>query len=156
MTTIRRATAADADALTRARAELLRAAPDTSPDAAWLGRLREHLRTGLAAGTHMAAFVIDTPGGGTGGELASCALGTVHQHLPGPRHNGLSGHIHLVATTEAHRRRGYATAVLTALVDWLHERGCKVINLNATSDGDRLYRNLGFAPNTWAMRLARR
>lgn len=156
MTTIRRATAADADALTRVRAELLRAAPATSPDAAWLGRLREHLRTGLATGTHMAAFVIDTPGDRAGDGLASCALGTVHQHLPGPRHNGLSGHIHLVATEAAHRRRGYATAVLTALVDWLHERGCKVINLNATSDGDRLYRNLGFTPNTWAMRLARR
>ncbi|MEV0697867.1 GNAT family N-acetyltransferase [Saccharopolyspora sp. NPDC050389] len=79
---------------------------------------------------------------------APCALRPAHRAPapPRPRHSGLTGHVRLVATTAGFRRRGMATAVLTALVDWFDQQGCKVINLNATGEGERLYRAIGFTP----------
>lgn len=141
---VRPATPDDAAELARMRAALLRK-PGTGT--AWHDRLRDHLRHGIADGTRMAASVIDNPAGG----LASAALGTIHQALPGPRHDGLTGHIHLVATEPAFRRRGWGRLVTTTLVHRLRRQGCEVINLNTTDEAEALYRNLGFTPNTRAM-----
>ncbi|MFE7561079.1 GNAT family N-acetyltransferase [Kitasatospora sp. NPDC057500] len=141
---VRPATAADAAELARMRAALLRKSTDGT---AWQDRLRDHLRHGLADGAQMAAFVIDNPAGG----LASAALGTTHQALPSPRHDGLTGHIHLVVTEPAFRRNGWGRLVTVALVHWLRQQGCAVINLHTTDDAEPLYRSLGFTPNTRAM-----
>ncbi|MET8699145.1 GNAT family N-acetyltransferase [Kitasatospora sp. NPDC004723] len=141
---VRPATPDDAAELTRMRAALLR---KPGAGTAWHDRLRDHLRHGIADGTHMAAFVIDNPAGG----LASAALGTIHQALPGPRHGGLTGHIHLVATEPAFRRNGWGRLVTAALTQWLRRQDCSVINLNTTEEAERLYRSLGFLPNVRAM-----
>jgi RimJ/RimL family protein N-acetyltransferase len=145
---VRPATPDDAAALARARAELIGHAP-AGP---WFAQLQAHIADGLTGGDALAAFVIDAPGGG----LAACALGSIHQGLPGPDYSGRTGHVHLVVTAPAYRRRGYATAVTAALVDWLQQQECQVINLNASGQHEGLYRVLGFTRNTWAMRLASR
>jgi predicted GNAT family acetyltransferase len=57
-----------------------------------------------------------------------------------------------VGTLPAHRRRGLAAAVTSALVADALDRGVEVVFLSA-ADGDvaRVYRRLGFAPIATAM-----
>lgn len=142
---VRPATPDDAPALARARAELI----NQESAGPWFAELQTRIADGLTTGAALAAYVVDNPAGG----LAACALGTIHQALPGPGYSGHTGHIHLVVTAPAFRHRGYATAVTTALVHWLQQQGCRVINLNANQQHQRLYRSLGFTHNAWAMTL---
>ncbi|THA71981.1 GNAT family N-acetyltransferase [Streptomyces sp. A0958] len=115
----------------------------------WRDRLADHLREHLG-GDRLAAFVVDDPDGG----LAACAIGLVHQGLPGPDHAGVFGQIQTVVTGRRFRRRGYGRAVTNALVDWLTGQGCTLLNLTASEAGRPLYASLGFTPNARAMRLA--
>ncbi|UQA97488.1 GNAT family N-acetyltransferase [Streptomyces halobius] len=107
------------DAVALALAEL------TNQDLAgpWFAELHAHIADGLTTGTTLAAYVVDNPAGG----LAACALGSIHQGLPGPGYNGRTGHIHLVVTAPAFRHRGYATAVTTA--------SCNAASRPATGSG---------------------
>ncbi|MFJ8475206.1 GNAT family N-acetyltransferase [Kitasatospora sp. NPDC094011] len=138
----RRATAADAGELARLGATLV------GDGGEWIGRLAGFFRDHVES-DHVAAFVIDRPGGG----LAACASATITHSVPGPNHAGLYAHIHTVYTDPEYRRRGYARTAVQALVDWLTEQGCGLVTLNATEAGAPLYRELGFAPNERAMRL---
>ena len=59
---------------------------------------------------------------------------------------GVRGHVSQVSTLPAFRRRGYARACLTALLDWFErETDARRLDLHATTDGEPLYRSLGFA-----------
>ncbi|MCX5149597.1 GNAT family N-acetyltransferase [Streptomyces sp. NBC_00320] len=77
--------------------------------------------------------------------LAACAIGTVEQRLPGPHlRNGRIGHVIGVVTDPAHRRRGHSRAIMRALLDWFRERQAARVDLYASTDGEPLYRALGF------------
>jgi GNAT superfamily N-acetyltransferase len=141
---VRPASPDDADELARIHAEMV-GVDVTEP---WRGRLAYHLREHLG-GNRLAAFVVDDPAGG----LAACAIGIVHQGLPGPDHAGVFGQIQTVVTEQRFRRRGYGRAVTKALVAWLTGRGCTLLNLTASDTGEPLYASLGFTPNPRAMRL---
>ncbi|MEU5009048.1 GNAT family N-acetyltransferase [Streptomyces sp. NPDC021749] len=143
MTEPRRAVAADAGELGRMRAALVE---DVGP---WNLRLIQFFRENVES-DRMAAFVVDRPGG-----LAACASGTVTRSVPGPDHEGVVGYIHTVYTDPEYRRRGYGRAVTQALMDWLAECGCTLLTLNASDEGEPMYRALGFGVNRRAMRLIR-
>ncbi|WP_196451507.1 GNAT family N-acetyltransferase [Planomonospora sp. ID82291] len=88
-----------------------------------------------------AVYVVDAPGGG----LASCGIGLVFNRFPGPSlPDGRYGYIQGMTTDPRHRRRGHGRAVLGALLDWYRAGGVRKVDLHATSDGEPLYRELGF------------
>jgi GNAT superfamily N-acetyltransferase len=92
----------------------------------------------------MAAFVVDTPD--QQGRLASCAIGVIDTRLPSPHNaSGETGYVMSVATDPAYRRRGYSRACMRALLGWFGERGVSRVMLNASSQGEPLYTDLGFA-----------
>lgn len=96
------------------------------------------------AAEDMRIVVID--GAGDSGRLAACGLGVVDQRLPSPYNaSGLVGHVFGIVTRPDYRRRGYARAILTALLTWFDDRGLTRVDLNASADGHALYRSLGFA-----------
>ncbi|MFI6001354.1 GNAT family N-acetyltransferase [Streptomyces sp. NPDC051366] len=77
--------------------------------------------------------------------LAACGIGTVEQRLPGPHlRNGRIGHVIGVVTDPAHRRRGHSRAIMRALLDWFREREAARVDLYASTEGEPLYRALGF------------
>jgi len=65
-----------------------------------------------------------------------------------------TGTIYNVLTYENHRRKGVATKVLIALLDEAKSLGISTVDLYATSDGEKLYSNLGFwSINNTPMRI---
>ncbi|MGA5822019.1 GNAT family N-acetyltransferase [Kitasatospora sp. NPDC094028] len=130
----------DADELLRLRVAVLDGAHLTDE---WRSTFRDDMRARLGTDPHLLAYVVPADAGA----LASCAIGIVYRGYLGPTHpTGLWGRIHTVATDPAHRRRGHARAVTTALLDALQAAGCGSIELRATEAGAPLYHSLGFAP----------
>lgn len=58
---------------------------------------------------------------------------------------GATGVIGNVVVREDYQRRGLARALMNAALDWQRQRGVRTVWLDATMDGRRLYRSLGFA-----------
>lgn len=113
----------------------------SSVDQRWLDLNIEHFRNRLQDVDSFAAFVVDKPDGG----LAACAVGWLNPHLVGLRDlTARTGYIANISTEVAYRRKGYAGAVLSALLDWLRSTGTRRVNLHASPDGDALYRSFGF------------
>ncbi|GAA2861028.1 GNAT family N-acetyltransferase [Streptosporangium fragile] len=98
-----------------------------------------------------AVYVVDAPGDG----LAACGIGLIFQRFPGPAlPDGRHGYVQGMTTDPRHRRRGHSRAILLALLGWYRDRGIGKVDLHATSDGEPLYRALGFVedgypPLTW-------
>jgi ribosomal protein S18 acetylase RimI-like enzyme len=153
----RQATADDARELTRLREFMLSAMGPVS-DRSWWDPCVAAFRTALAdPDGAMQAFVVDAPD--EPGILASCSVGIVQYRLPSP-HNpaGNVGHLMSVATDPRFRRQGYGRATVEATVEWLSRRGVDRVDLHASTDGEALYRRLGFheprglALTRWAAR----
>lgn len=90
-----------------------------------------------------AIFVVDAPG--RPGALVSCGAGVVVPRLPNPWHpGGRAGYVQWMSTDPGYRRRGYARAVLRAVLGWFDERGIDNVELHATAEGKPLYRSEGF------------
>ena len=145
---VRRAGANDAAELIRLRVVMLSAMDDAPvPPDEWSDRAIESLRRRLpAADAHIAAFVVDHP---AGSGLAACATGVIEERLGAPSNpTGLVGYIFNVATDPDFRRRGHATACLTALLSWFAERDVPQVRLRASQDGLPLYEKLGFTLET--------
>ncbi len=97
------------------------------------------------AGDDLIGMVVDAPEGG----LASCGLVNVTPRLPRPgRHSPLSGYVQWVSTAPQHYRKGYARAIMKALLEETDRRGIEVVELHATERGRHLYDDLDFVVKT--------
>ena len=96
-------------------------------------------------GEDLAVFVADA---GEPGRLASCVAGVVGDRLPGATNPGSfrAAYVQWMSTDPGYRRRGLAREALTALLAWLRARGVTAVELHATTEGEPLYRSLGFEP----------
>jgi len=96
-------------------------------------------------GKDLIGFVVDAPEGG----LASCGLVNVEPRLPRPgRRSPLVGYVQWVSTAPQHYRKGYARAIMNALLAETDRRGIEVVELHATERGRHLYDDLGFFVKT--------
>jgi GNAT superfamily N-acetyltransferase len=96
-------------------------------------------------GDDLYGVVIDAEEGG----LAACGLINLGPRLPRPgRQAHRSGYIQWVSTAPQYHRRGFARAIMIALLEWTDEQGIEVIELHATPDGRELYEELGFFVKT--------
>ncbi|GAA4383303.1 GNAT family N-acetyltransferase [Actinomadura verrucosospora] len=145
-TGVRQAVEGDVAELVRLRALLFEDlggeffAPPAGDDG-WRHTLATVLKEQLTADT-VRILVVD--GDGDGG-LAACGIGTIEQRLPGPHlPSGRLGQVIGVVTDPAHRRRGHSRAIMHGLLDWFRERDVARVDLHASRDGERLYRDLGF------------
>ncbi|MFI8326771.1 GNAT family N-acetyltransferase [Streptomyces sp. NPDC085529] len=149
ITPVRPAVPADAGEIARLRSAYVLSEPLGE---AWLDVCREHLAERLGPTGDARAFVVDAPGGG----LAACALALIHRVLPGPGYpRGLAARVHAVATEPACRRRGYARAVVSALVEHLWQEGVTLFELHASEEAAPLYEEFGFASDPALMRMIR-
>ncbi|MEU0786487.1 GNAT family N-acetyltransferase [Streptomyces sp. NPDC006173] len=147
---VRAATSADAEGIIRMRSAHVLSSP---LDEEWIRRSADELAPRLAPGGDARAFVVDAPDG----SMAACALGLIHPVLSAPAYpRGLAARVHIVATHPGFRRRGYARAVLTTLVDHLADaEGVTLFELNASVEAQPLYRELGFTGSPALMRMTR-
>lgn len=147
---VRAATPADAGAITRMRSAYVRSAPFTED---WVRRCADELAPRLTPEGDARAFVVDSPDG----TMAACALGLIHPVLPAPAYpQGLAARVHVVATRPDVRRRGYARAVVTALLDHLSDvEQVTLFELHSSVEAAPLYRELGFAGSPALMRMTR-
>ncbi|MEU6821075.1 GNAT family N-acetyltransferase [Streptomyces atriruber] len=161
-TGVRRAVEADLPELVRLRAllfetlggEYFNPAPDqpNRPDRNdWRHNLAAVLKEQLTADATRILVVDAEPdrdhghGHGHGHGIAACGIGTVEQWFPGP-HNltGRVGHVIGVVTDPAYRRRGHSRAIMRALLDWFRAQDASRVDLYASTQGEPLYRDLGF------------
>jgi 8-oxo-dGTP pyrophosphatase MutT (NUDIX family)/GNAT superfamily N-acetyltransferase len=147
---VRAATPADAEGIIRMRSEHVLSRP---LDEEWIRRCTHELAPRLTPSGDARAFVIDAPDG----TMAACALGLIHPVLPAPAYSrGLAARVQVVATHPGLRRRGYARAVVSALLDHLADvEHVTLFELNASVEAAPLYRELGFAGHPALMRMTR-
>lgn len=137
----RRATPEDATALMQLRMAMLSNFFDEVHAGDWRERCEAMLAERLAVDEDFAAFVVDGPDG----VPVSSGVGWIVQHLPSPHNpHGRRGHISTMSTLPEFRGRGYARAIVAALLDWMAAQGVTRVELRASSMGEPLYRSLGF------------
>ncbi len=140
---IRQARADDAPELARLHAvtvDALGMDPDQE-DAEWRRRSDEWFDLRLRdREDDFACFVADA-----GDRLvASCAV-WVTEHIPKPGDpTGLRGYLDGMCTEPDSQRRGLGRQLLLEGLKWLRERGLRVVELNASKEGEPLYRSVGF------------
>ncbi|MDT7571972.1 MAG: hypothetical protein QOE05_2146 [Actinomycetota bacterium] len=139
MGTLRRATPADAEDLTRLRGLMHLAMGSASLPDEWRAACEEAFRRRLSE-PGFVAFVVDDDA-----RIVSCGAGWLEEHLPSPGQlDGRRGHIASMSTEADFQRRGYARQVFGALMDWFGEQGILRVDLRATEDGRGLYESFGF------------
>src|SRR5262249_5682639 len=70
--------------------------------------------------------------------------GLVIGHVVVNPFRGVAG-IYEMGVIESRRRQGIGRELLLGALQWAFDRGCRAAVLNATADGEALYRTLGFA-----------
>lgn len=139
MGTLRRATPADAEDLTRLRGLMHLAMGSPSLPDEWRTACEAAFRRRLAE-PDFVAYGVEVDG-----RLVSCGAGWLEEHLPSPgQYDGRRGHIASMSTEPEARRQGHARAVFTALMEWFAEQGVPRVDLRATEDGRELYASFGF------------
>lgn len=110
---VRAATSADAGAITRMHSAYVLSTPFTDD---WLRLSTDMLAPRLTPEGDARAFVVDAPDG----TMAACALGLISPVLPAPAYpRGRAARVQIAATRPEFRRRGYARAVVSTLLDHL-------------------------------------
>ncbi|MQA29980.1 MAG: GNAT family N-acetyltransferase [Luteitalea sp.] len=144
---VRPATLGDADALVHHRIAMftdmgvaLDAATLDHAFRSWLGRVMpEGIYRGWLAETD------------TGDIVAGGAI-TIIPWPPGPRYLGdRAGFVYNVYTEPAHRGRGLARRLMTAIHDWCRVEGVSSLALNASHAGEPLYASMGYTVATSPM-----
>ena len=139
--TIRMARVSDVEDLLRLRGVMFAAMSSNEASTQWEGACRQILLDGLTSGDLIAA-VAET----NDGTIVASGIAAVHRWLPSPANpSGLKGYIGSMATDENRRREGIGRRIADALVEALHHRGATEIELQATEDGEGIYRSIGFA-----------
>ncbi|SEI89225.1 GNAT family N-acetyltransferase [Demequina mangrovi] len=138
MTEVRPATPEDAAEIVHLGA-LMYKAVGTKPTPSWAAESTRTVRERL--GRDLFGMVIDAPEGG----LAACGLVNVAPRLarPGAEASEM-GYIQWVSTAPQHQRKGYARAIMEALLLETDRRGIEVVELHASPAGLHLYQDLGF------------
>lgn len=122
---------------------LMYKAVGANPTPSWALASTELVKNRL--GNDLIGYVIDAPEGG----LAACGLVNIVPRMPRPgRKSALAGYVQWVSTAPQHYRKGYAKAIMRALLDETDRRGIEVIELHATPAGRHLYEDLGFFEKT--------
>ncbi|MFC8344972.1 GNAT family N-acetyltransferase [Streptomyces sp. NPDC057280] len=146
MSLVRRAEPEDAAEVLRLRQVMIDSMADADPSTAWHTESLPVLKSRLAQPDgDFAAFVVDHPD--RPGALAALVCGTVDYRIgkAGNPH-GVVGFVFSVATDPEARRRGYARAGMSALLEWFRERGVRRVQLTASAEARTLYDSLGFLP----------
>ncbi|MBK5305945.1 MAG: GNAT family N-acetyltransferase [Frankiaceae bacterium] len=139
MGTLRRATPADAEDLTRLRGLMHLAMGAASLPDEWRVACEASFRRRLTEPDFVAFGVEEA------GRLVSCGAGWLEEHLPSPgQFDGRRGHIASMSTEVEWKRRGYARQVFAGLMGWFAEQGVPRVDLRATDDGRGLYESFGF------------
>jgi GNAT superfamily N-acetyltransferase len=137
--TLRRATPADAEDLTRLRGLMHLAMGSPSLPDEWRTACEASFRRRLGAPDFVAFGVEEA------GRLVSCGAGWLEEHLPSPgQYDGRRGHIASMSTEAEWKRRGYARQVFGGLMEWFADQQVPRVDLRATDDGRDLYASFGF------------
>jgi GNAT superfamily N-acetyltransferase len=137
--TLRRATSADAEDLTRLRGLMHLAMGSPSLPEEWRVACEAAFRRRLDEADFVAYGVEEA------GRLVSCGTGWLEEHLPSPgQFDGRRGHIASMSTEPEWKRRGYGRQVFGELMGWFAEAGIPRVDLRATEDGRGLYESFGF------------
>jgi len=138
MTAVRPATAADAAEIVHLGA-LMYKAVGAAPTPMWAVDSTRLVAERM--GHDLIGMVIDAPEGG----LACCGLVNIAPRLPRP--GALSrymGYLQWVSTSRQHQYKGYAKAIMDALLAETDDRGIEVVELHASPQGRHMYEDLGF------------
>jgi ribosomal protein S18 acetylase RimI-like enzyme len=145
---IRRATRADVDELLRFRVLMFEAmgtpqAELVAPE--WLEATRTWF-LGVLDRDDALILVVEVAG-----QLVSCGVAEVKHIGPSPGcPNGMAGVINNIVTDVGARGQGWGRRITEALVDWFDsETGARRIDLYATPEGARIYRDLGFVEHAF-------
>ncbi|MET9757715.1 GNAT family N-acetyltransferase [Streptomyces sp. NPDC006372] len=146
MSSVRRALPEDAEEVLRLRQVMIDSLFAADPSTAWHGESLPTLRAKLAEPDgDFVAFVVDHPE--RPGALASLVAGTIDYRIGKPADpQGKVGFVFSVATDPDARRRGYARACMTTLLEWFRERDARRVQLTASREAEPLYVSLGFRP----------
>lgn len=120
---------------------------DFRPD--WRARFVEYCTGRMRAGD-LRFFVADEAG-----RVAGCAGAVVRDGYPLEIHGIRNGYIFGVSVRTHVRKRGIATALTKACVDWLEQTGTARVLLHASPSGRPIYERMGFVP-TNEMELPKR
>lgn len=133
------------DEVVALRAVLLASMQKHVEDPAWRGPARELLLELTGSGRAIVQVVeVD-------GRVVACAGALLQQRLPTPGTiSGTYGWLEQVATVPDARGHGHARACVEACLQWLREQGVAEVQMQATEDGEPLYRELGFADDPQA------
>jgi GNAT superfamily N-acetyltransferase len=104
----------------------------------------------MARGEYIGRFVEHDGRVVAGGGVLVRDQWSMPPHLLAP---GRNAHVGNVYTESAHRRRGVARLIMQAILDWCTANAIDLVTLSASPDGRSLYEQLGFTPDTRAMRL---
>ena len=113
-------------------------APRVDPQ--WRSYITADFRTGISLGSQLWVVaeadgrIVATGGAFFRGGRSSLAL------------TGLTATLAGVYTFPEHRRRGFARAIVSRLIELSRTRGCRMIRLRASEQGRPLYEQLGFVP----------
>ena len=107
----------------------------------WRERLREYFGTRQARGdAQIFAARAET------GERVGMAIVTLADHYRGHVFGTPYASVHGVFVMPHYRRRGAASALVSAAEDWAKQHGMYLLRLRSTEMGKPLYQSLGFTP----------
>ncbi len=137
---IRRATVADAAALTALRLQFLREINAGDEPAGLPAATEQYFARALADGSFVAWVAVE-------GDTVAATSGLSFQELAPNWSNptGKVGYILNMYTEPARRGQGLASALFAHLLEEARSRGCGKVALHATAEGRRVYGKFGFA-----------
>ena len=143
---VRRAEEADIPLLARARVDFMKEIwPEAGLDtiAASYPETEEYVRRNTEEGRHLGYLLFEDT------ELAASASFLLYELPPMPGNvSRVFGYVLNFFTYEEFRRRGYGRRMMEFMVADAKKRGLFKLVLNATPDGEALYRSLGYGePN---------
>lgn len=123
--------------------------PGADADRAVLGGTERFIAAAMARGEWHGWIAVD------GDAVLGSGCAMLRALPPGPvaPEGGLEAYLLSVFTEPAARRRGAATAVVRACLDWGRERGVGRFALHASAEGRPVYEPLGFRPRGGEMVL---